>query len=847
MRCPTFSPGAVDGSVLSTAGAILSATLAQSLSSRSSEIGSEALCWAIFSGLLVVERRIRVGRYSPLPSHSSSPEPPKVQSNGSAFASWLFVLGITVSSCFTSELGPNLLLPSVTPLFLAALCYLQPESKKWGTGGPSWTLPHISASTWGTGCIALAATVVLCDGYLDVTNLLWSIAPTIGILLAYLCLRLGTVALDGGPEASLAPMTARSWAVSLPTRTAIILAIAFAVQTAHYGASSISAVAPSLFFLGLFKALTWFFALQASREASWSVAPAIETYAAVINARLFQHASELAAMLELLICLLALSAVVGMAPKNARGRPVLWAFMVVPPALHFYQTYQAAYLSSMAVSKAFHPAEQLIQAAITEFDRFREGQSRSLTMAIAEYRRRYGMVPPPGFDDWYRYAMANKSPVIDDFDILHASIVPFLRLSGKEFVRATESGYYHPDTDVWLCSFKGNKKETNCNHPARGFDRNTALLFNSLLQNISAPLLDVSFIVNHLDEPRLLIPPSAQGTHFEVQDLTNHPSFASLTKHCLSSTSKAPGTRDSEVDTPGLPFVTNTTAAMDLCQNPSYAKQHGLLLSPTSFRVIQGLVPILSTGTLSTMGDIVFPSPAYTVEEGFLYDAAHGMEWEQKKNNLYWAGSTTGGFASSDSSWKDFHRQRFVALAQGKLTKHYYLQQQDGILQKVASRFLNRRLFDVDFTRVFICALRACRDEKDYFHTKSWADKDAALGSKLVFDLDGNGISGRYYKFLASKSAVLKQTLFREWHDDRLVPWVHYIPVSMGMEELPELVLWLTSTELGQARAKEIADNGREWFEQALRPVDRAIYLYRLLLELARLQDPQREPLAPQA
>jgi hypothetical protein len=61
------------------------------------------------------------------------------------------------------------------------------------------------------------------------------------------------------------------------------------------------------------------------------------------------------------------------------------------------------------------------------------------------------------------------------------------------------------------------------------------------------------------------------------------------------------------------------------------------------------------------------------------------------------------------------------------------------------------------------------------------------------------------------------------------------------MEELPELVSYLILSELGQSRAKEIADQGSKWFLEAFREVDTSIYLYRLLLELARLQDPRRE------
>jgi len=104
------------------------------------------------------------------------------------------------------------------------------------------------------------------------------------------------------------------------------------------------------------------------------------------------------------------------------------------------------------------------------------------------------------------------------------------------------------------------------------------------------------------------------------------------------------------------------------------------------------------------------------------------------------------------------------------------------------------------------------------------------------FYMDGNGISDSYSKLLASRSAPLKQTLLREWHDDRVVPWAHFIPVQ-GMEELPELVSYLTLTGSGQRRAREIAEQGREWFASAFSDVDTSIYRSRLMLELARLQD----------
>jgi hypothetical protein len=108
-------------------------------------------------------------------------------------------------------------------------------------------------------------------------------------------------------------------------------------------------------------------------------------------------------------------------------------------------------------------------------------------------------------------------------------------------------------------------------------------------------------------------------------------------------------------------------------------------------------------------------------------------------------------------------------------------------------------------------------------------------------DVDGNSFSARFYRLLGSRSVVLKQTLFEEWHDDRLVPWVHYIPVSMNMHELPEVVRWLALTPEGHRAAEEMAGRGREWRERSLGSEHRRIWLWRCVLEYARVMDVGRD------
>lgn len=487
-----------------------------------------------------------------------------------------------------------------------------------------------------------------------------------------------------------------------------------------------------------------------------------------------------------------------------------------------------------------HPVEFLVHNAKADFEDLVHKQSQTYAAADEEYRRRYGLEPPPGFEAWYEFAKSHKSPIIDDFDIIYNAVSPFWRLSGKEVLDIMDRVYHVPDSDVWLCTLSGNDAKTQCSHRQRIFDRNIQLSFNRLSVDLRGALPDIKFLVNHLDEPRVMIPPPSPGNKaFQSTDFSRQPVWDKFTRFCSSQGNRKDNRAGRIIETFGFPFLTDPSSAMDLCRHPEYSAMHGFAISPTSFRLIEGRVPILSTGALSTMGDILYPSPAYNESE-FQYEDAHDVGWEKKRNNLYWAGSTTGGFALDDQ-WRHFQRQRFVELAQNLKSRQYdYLQENGGVISRVKSSFLNCRLFDVAFTKIFQCERRQCRDQRGYFAVKSWADSDQPLRSRLVFDLDGNGISGRYYKLLASKSVPLKQTLLREWHDDRLMPWVHYIPVSQSMEELPELVSYLTSTEVGQKIAREIAEQGREWFSKAFRDVDLTIYTYRLLLELARLQDPNR-------
>lgn len=525
-----------------------------------------------------------------------------------------------------------------------------------------------------------------------------------------------------------------------------------------------------------------------------------------------------------------------------KGHSFLWLFAglsaVAVLANNWKLSSERDYALKSYANLSNHPIESLSIQAEATFGGVIGTQSRTYREAKKRYMAKYKLEAPPGFEHWFDFAVARNSPIIDEFDTLYRSLAPFRKLNGTQIVESLKLAYQIPGSELWLCEFRGATGETSCRHRWRKNDRHISLLFNTLLGSIKGEIPDVGFLVNHLDEPRVLLPPTPESIQPRMRDLSHQNTWTTLTEHCHGQVAENYVEPDDR-GTSTLPFIESRNSSMDLCQHPEYKSLHGIFQSPTSFKPITGAVPILSTGTLSTMGDILIPSPAH-IEEEFQYDEEKDIEWHRKLNNVYWAGSTTGGYAKT-TSWSSFHRQRFVALAQNLVKKQQInLRHKEGVLKPIKSAFFNTLFFDVAFTRIFQCSRQYCKLQHDYFRTKPWSDSHQALQARFAFDLDGNGISGRYYQLLSSNSAVMKQTLFREWHDDRLVPWVHYIPVSMGMKELPELVSYLVWSERGQKQAQRIAKQGREWMGRALRREDMAVYLYRVLLELARLQDLDR-------
>lgn len=424
--------------------------------------------------------------------------------------------------------------------------------------------------------------------------------------------------------------------------------------------------------------------------------------------------------------------------------------------------------------------------------------------------------------------------------MINEDLKPFWKVSPEQLLKSIN----HASNDGHLSLRKGGFTKGQY-HGQGGTGDWIVDDIGSLLAEISAEIADVEFAINVLDEPREIIFQQlldAGGTPTpEFQDLSRHSIWDQVVRPCKGESADA---TEAPIYDYGISFIQSVKESKNVCRHPEFKLMHGLFTSPTTCIITDAPVPILSQAAPSSFGDIMYPSPWYAEKYSQeVYKEHEDLPWEEKANTLYWAGCTTGSH-STNGSWTRSHRQRFVSLIQDiNSTAHTYMYQtQPGIWEAKKEIMPDMdSLFDVKFTDIIQCDPEDCKEEENFFQLGEREDFSKQYASRFIFDLDGNSFSRRYYTLLQSKSVVLKQTVLREWHDERLIPWVHYVPVSLGMEELPEIMRWMTGSEEGQRRANEIADQSREWQKKVLRSEDFTIYLYRLMIELARILDPGRD------
>lgn len=311
-------------------------------------------------------------------------------------------------------------------------------------------------------------------------------------------------------------------------------------------------------------------------------------------------------------------------------------------------------------------------------------------------------------------------------------------------------------------------------------------------------------------------------------------------------------------------FVGNYTLSTDLCHQPDLQGLEGILIEPLTTSATKVLFPMFGGSKLSVNNEILLPPPMYwNEEERFTGGDDHGVPWSVKVNQAIWRGVATGGWNRA-KNWRGFQRHRFVAMNNGtKLTlveggaiapENFGMPEGEYKVKAQDDKWLGKWVGE--WADVFFVDLMCNEDDKaedgscpytsPHYETRPGLKMSEQFDAKFVPDIDGNSFSGRYIGFLRSTSLPIKATLWREWHDSRLVAWKHFVPMDSRFLDyygIMEYFLGYKGKGAHDRAAEKIAMDGKEWAEKVLRKEDMQVYVLRLLLEYGRVIDDRRETL----
>ncbi|GAA6033825.1 hypothetical protein JCM8097_000360 [Rhodosporidiobolus ruineniae] len=567
-----------------------------------------------------------------------------------------------------------------------------------------------------------------------------------------------------------------------------------------------------------------------------------------------------------------------------------------------------------------HPIPALLSRAEKTHLARLASEPRTLEQAYARYLARHGRPPPKGYDAWYHFAVRHGACRIDGFDELYRSLRVWWGVEPAEIRARMNTLGGRGSASIGRVRVREGKVVRWGEMGEQGLRRGDESMEDqyarvawegmlSALVDEGVRLPDVDFFVNQLDEPRVIMPYEMRTALEQLgdkrkprkpvtEDLVLHninapdpqpPIYSILRRACPPSSaargaplSPAPGTRPHVSQRYTSSFTTAPALGSFLvdpererrtwCDQPDLQELHQTFIRPLSFSWTDQLFPVFSNSKIEGFNDILVP-PWYWWDQKMPYREEEDVEWKGKANQMYWRGTNTGG-RSLGLNWMGWLRSRLVSKLNRLVEWHHY----DTVLLssplnrtlalELPSSAINSALTDVAFQAPDHhgdpASLESQRTEPSFRFVEGgrYTPFPTNYLFKLVLDLDGTAYSGRFPTLMASRSAVVRSALFTTVWDDTLVPWFHYLPLSLRLSETYNLVAYflgvgsvpaaavaqgftapsspaelkaLREGTAHEAELKRVAENGREWARSCARRENAMVYAYLVALEWARL------------
>ncbi|KAI6118650.1 glycosyltransferase family 90 protein [Pisolithus croceorrhizus] len=497
-----------------------------------------------------------------------------------------------------------------------------------------------------------------------------------------------------------------------------------------------------------------------------------------------------------------------------------------------------------------HPIFELMQNAEDDWNR-----------KLARARRRYGRSPPLGFDKWWDFVIKHDVQLPDEYDEIYHDIQPYWGLDPADIAR---------DSMFTLAKMSSNRGLEIVYSTFTGADdsfreRVTAIIdltreFGSDLPPMRIPFYPHDTPTMHTDWriKQMALDAAKRGTTVRQSQLPPITERGWIQGCSPDSPARLnPPTLPSHDSTSLVvpksqkTFIATHRLAMDPCQHQDLQVTHGQFLSHDRGPYPQHtLVPCFSHSATLLHHDIRPPIP-YDWTSGEDAEVAGDVPWSQKVDErLDWRGRTTGIYASPSSLWVHAHRQRLVVLTnmmEGNVSILDVPADASvpvGEAAQVPIARVNPAWMDVAYVdKPLSCEEQAgtCRIFGEMFEFRRVQNRKVEGRYKFIIDVDGNGWSGRFKRLITSNALVFKVTIYPEWYTSRIAEWVHYIPIQATYSDLYDAVAFF---RVHDDAAAKIAAAGKDWSRRFWRKEDMSAYLYRLLLEYARVTSPDRESMS---
>ncbi|KAI2604701.1 glycosyltransferase family 90 protein [Hypoxylon sp. NC1633] len=551
-----------------------------------------------------------------------------------------------------------------------------------------------------------------------------------------------------------------------------------------------------------------------------------------------------------------------------------------------------------------HPVDELVYRNRVEADRWLRHAtvSTTLKLAVAEYKDRHqGRDPPPNFDKWFEFARQRNSVVIDRFDQIEKDIQPFWGLKQQQIQEGLERLKGLPDIGIITIS-NGVASHNQPLDPSYELVLDEAVL---MISTFVEHLPDMSIAINLKERPRILVPwddvhrLTLVGTKMRFQLLphgsrkrgreearlaeanpvdTSRLSLGSVAQSYISAkkfrqleaSACPPGSaarggvnwdvRDfcSSCVKPHSEgqFLQDWEMFLDPCHQPDIFNLHDLHTTPHLYDLHQDLLPLFSRSKTDSFNDILIPLINPNTKE-----EPDGTAFAGKKDIVFWQGDAKELRVVTPQSVLGGHRHRLVHLAnnasavdQVSMLLGVQTDKKDKFQYEVTgTNEANGPLpFEFSFTNSGPCDDANCQLLQREFGFKPPA---RALDHRYVVLLDGaDGPPPDLLPALHSNSVPVLASVFREWFTERLMPWVHFVPIDLRYHALHSTMAYFVGlknrgfingrqllTEGRREDARWIAEQGRKWAEKAMRREDMEVYMFRLLLEWGRVVNENRD------